>query len=349
MRISRRQFNTLMGSSVLLSSFGARATESEEARMAALHEAARKEGEFTWYIVHLPSDTAERVAQMFSTRFPGVRINVVRTTAQVAYQRLNQDLQAGVANCDVFASTDIGHFLDLKQRKLLMQYAPVSHTKFDSRFSKYDPDGYYTATGSALIGLLYNTDKVRPEEVQASWKVLTDPRWKNQLSVGHPGFSGFVGTWLVAMVDLYGEGFIKDLARNSPQVGRSIIDTVTTVVSGERVLSAGPISLALRQKARGNPIDVIYPEEGSILMVMPTAIMANAPHPNAAKLFLEWTGTPEYASISIEEYSTPLMPGLELKPGVRPIAEVKTIQPDAQSVMTGIPELTETWRDVFGV
>ncbi len=349
MAISRRQFNALLGSSLLLPVAAAWAAQDNAAYLAGLHEAARKEGEFTWYIVHLPSDTAEKVAQMFSARYPGVKINVVRTTAQVAYQRLNQDLQAGVANCDVFASTDIGHFLDLKQRKLLMQYVPRSHAAFDSRMQNYDPDGYYTATGSAIIGLLYNSDKVKAADVGSSWKVLTDPRWKDQVSVGHPGFSGFVGTWLVSMVSLYGEDFIEALAANSPQVGRSIIDTVTSVVSGERQVSAGPISLALRQKARGNPIDVIYPDEGSVLMIMPTAIMANAAHPNAAKLFLEWTGSPEYASVAVEEYGTPLMPGIELKPGVRPISEVKTIQPPANEVLTQIPQLTEVWRDVFGV
>src|SRR5690606_9574769 len=124
------------------------AAQKEEDYLAQLHEAARKEGEFTWYIVHLPSDTAEKMGQQFTERFPGVRVNVVRTTAQVAYQRLNQDLQAGVANCDVFASTDIGHYLDLKERKLLMKYSPRSHAGYDRRMQNYDPDGYYTATGA---------------------------------------------------------------------------------------------------------------------------------------------------------------------------------------------------------
>lgn len=349
MTMTRRQFNAILGSSLLLPSLSVRAAQNNEAYLAELHEAARKEGELTWYIVHLPSDTAERFSNMFTERYPGVRVNVVRTTAQVAYQRLNQDLQAGVANCDVFASTDISQYLDLKKRNLLMQYQPRSHQQFDSRFSNYDPDGYYTATGAGIIGLLYNTDKVKPEDVKPSWEILTDERWKNQLSVGHPGFSGYVGTWLVAMSELYGEDFIKQLAANSPQVGRSIVDTVTTVVSGERLVSAGPISLALRQKARGNPIDVIYPEEGAVLMVTPTAIMANAPHPNAAKLFMEWTGSEDYASAGIEEYGTPLMPGLELKPGVRPLADVKTIQPSPESMVGKLSELTETWRDVFGV
>src|SRR5690606_31596135 len=153
----RCRFNALLASSVLMpaaASWAARPAQADNSYLQALHEAARKVGELTWYIVHLPSDTAEKMGQKFTERFQVVRVNVVRTSAQVAYQRLNQDLQAGVANCDVFASTDIGHFIDLKQRKLLMKFQPESHKKFDSRFSNYDPDGYYTATGASLIGLL---------------------------------------------------------------------------------------------------------------------------------------------------------------------------------------------------
>src|SRR5215217_5372455 len=72
------------------------------------------------------SETAERFGRTFTEKYPGVKVNVVRTTAQVAYQRLSQDIQANVANCDVFGSTDVGHYVQLKERKLLMKYVPAT-------------------------------------------------------------------------------------------------------------------------------------------------------------------------------------------------------------------------------
>lgn len=349
MSITRRQFTAVLGSSLLLPAMNVFGAEQDEAYLKELHEAARKEGEFTWYVAHTTSEVAERMGNMFTARFPGVRVNVVRTTAQVAYQRLSQDLRANVANCDVFASTDIGHFLDLKQRGLLMPYVPRSHAAFDKRFQNYDPDGHYSVTSSNMISLLYNPTKLKAEDIGTSWKALTDPKFKGQVSVGHPGFSGFVGTWLVAMTELYGNEFIEQLAANQPQVGRSIIDTVTTLISGERQLSAGPVSLALMQKARGNPVDVIYAEEGVVVMVLPSAIMANAQHPNAAKLFLEWSGSKEYAQIGVDEYNSPLRADVKPREGVRSIADIKTIQPANKRVQEGIPDLIEEWRDTFGV
>jgi len=348
MGISRRHFNAALGASIALPSFFARAA-TDEAHLKELHAAAQKEGELTWYVAHTTSEVAERMSQRFTQRYPGVRVNVVRTTAQVAYQRLNQDMKAGVANCDVFASTDLGHFVDLKQRKALMPYRPQSAALLDKRFQDIDPDAAYNVTGSNLISMLYNTARVPAEKAPRSWKALTDPAWKGQLSVGHPGFSGFVGTWLVQMVELYGEDFIEALAANQPQVGRSIIDTVTTVISGERVASAGPVSLALMQKSRGNPIDVSYVDEGCVLMVLPSAIMANTQRPNAAKLWMEWAVSEDTARISTEEFNSPVLAGFPPREGVRPLSEIKTIQPTVKQIIEGVPELTEVWRDAFGV
>ena len=63
----------------------------------ALHEAAKKEKEFTWYTAHYNSESAAALCQGFEKKYPGVKCNYIRTTAQVAYQRLAQDQKAGIA------------------------------------------------------------------------------------------------------------------------------------------------------------------------------------------------------------------------------------------------------------
>ena len=83
------------------------------ADMKTLEEAARKEGELTWYTAHYTTEAAEELGAGF-TRLYGVKVNVVRTSAQVAYQRLLQDLKNNQILCDVFSSTDVGHYVRLK-------------------------------------------------------------------------------------------------------------------------------------------------------------------------------------------------------------------------------------------
>ena len=68
------------------------APAAARADMKALEEAAKKEGELTWYVAHYTSEGAEELGGEF-TKLYGIKVNVVRTTAQVAYQRLLQDLK----------------------------------------------------------------------------------------------------------------------------------------------------------------------------------------------------------------------------------------------------------------
>lgn len=351
MRISRRRFTALMGSSLIVpaGTLLGSAARAQSGASSALYEAAKKEGELTWYSAHYTSEQAERIGREFTAKYPGVKVNVVRTTAQVAFQRLNQDIQSNTPNCDVLGSTDVGHYVQLKERKLLLKFEPSTAGSLDARFRNIDPDNYYHTTSATLISLLYNTDKVKPAQVPTKWSDLLDPKWKNQAAVGHPGSSGFVGTWAVQMRKLYGDSFFTKLANNRPQVGRSIIDPVTNVVSGERHIAAAPTSLGYLQASRGNPVGVAYPEEGAVLMILPSAIMANSRRPNAAKLFIEYLHGPEAAARTVEDFGLPLLPGIKVRDGMRSLAEVKTIRPTIPEIVKGIPDVTETWRDAFGI
>src|SRR5689334_18227383 len=74
---------------------GAFAAYEMSASEKALWEAAKKEGELTWYTAHSDDVTAQALGRDFESIFPGVKVNVVRTTAQVAFQRVSQEIRAG--------------------------------------------------------------------------------------------------------------------------------------------------------------------------------------------------------------------------------------------------------------
>ena len=96
---------------------------SARADMKGIEEAAKKEGELTWYTTHYTSEAAEELGAMF-TKLYGIKVNVVRTTAQVAYQRATQDFKAGQTIADVFSTTDIGHVMRFKAEGRLEKYTP---------------------------------------------------------------------------------------------------------------------------------------------------------------------------------------------------------------------------------
>jgi iron(III) transport system substrate-binding protein len=346
MPINRR---SLIAGSAAAALMGLRPASAQADYIAELYAQAKLEGELTWYIVYWPSARAETHATLFTKAFPGVKVNVVRATAQVVYQRLSQDIQAGVANCDVFASTDMGQYVALKDRGLLMPYTMRASDAIDPRFLNVDPDDAYQVVNATTVGFGYNTNKVKADQVPKSWKDFINPKWKNQLVVGHPGFSGFVGTWVVQMNKLYGWDYFEQLAELKPHVGRSIIDTVTILNSGERSIGASPTALVLWNVAQGNPLGAAYPAEGSVLMISGSAIMKNTKHPNAAKLFMEFLYSQETAKEDVEEFGLPVRRDTVLPPDRIKLEDLKTIRPTIQEIIKGIPELTEKWQDTFGV
>ena len=316
----------------------------------ALYEAAKKEKDFTWYTAHYNSETAVAICQGFEKKYPGVKCNHIRTTAQVAYQRLAQDQKAGIAQCSVISSTDQSHYTKMKQDGWLLPYKPKNLSELVDSFRSFnDPDGLFTATAAGLVLLTYNTSVVSPAEAPRKWTDLADPKWKNKVSIGHPGFSGYVGTWVVQMKKLYGWDYFKRLELNKPRIGRSINDTVTMLNAKESIVAAGPSATTLESRAKGNPVAVVYPEDGAVLMVSASGILKNAPAPNAGRLFIEYLLSREGNEVMVAQYQDPVNKSVKPMVGGRSIAEIKTIRPTAVEIETGIPEVKELFRETFGI
>ena len=318
------------------------------ADLTALAQGARAEGDVTWYIAQMDTETAERMGRAFTARYPGVRVSVIRTTGQVAYERLLQDLKNNAPQCDVFSSTDIAQYPALKARGALAEYWPEgAEGLLPAARDASDPGFYYP---SALIShlLIHNTAKVKPEDAPKAWTDLLDPKWKGRVATGHPAFSGCTGVWVVALRKLYGWPYFEKLAKNNPRVGRSGNDPVTLINAAECLVGPAPAGTAFQQVDKGNPIQPVYPADGATLCVGPSAVMAKAPHPNAARLFQDWLISEEYARLSVASHVDPVRPGLTLTSGQRSLNDIPLLTLTVQEIAKGVPEVIEQWRETFG-
>ncbi len=343
----------------LLSTIGAFAVTAAIATSASaqmsgaekkLYEAAKANNEtVTWYISHYSSETTDALGRAFQEKYPGIKVNVIRTTAQVAFQRLSQDMKSKVNQCDVFSSTDLGHYSFLKSRSLLEPYVPEAASKIVDAFKGVDPDGHFHITSAGLVLINYNTEKMKGKELPKSWKDLLDPKWKGEIATGHPSFSGYVGTWAIMMKKLYGWDYFKQLEQNKPQVGRSINDTVTMLNAGERSIGAGPNATTLNSAAKGNPVGVIYPEDGAVLMTGISGIVKGTKNPNASRLMMEFLYSIEASKVNVGDFAEPMRPEVPPATGGRPLNEVKLLRPSFSEVEKGMSEVKELWRDTFGI
>lgn len=340
--LNRRILLTGLGAAAL--PFRARATGVTP----ELLEGARKEGTLTWYIAQVDTQTAEEMGRAFTAKYPGVAVSVIRTTGQVAYERLLQDLKNGAPQCDVFSGTDISQYPALKKRNALANYVPAgAATLVPAMQAVADPGFMYPASATVHL-LAYNNKLIQPQDAPKAWTDLLDPRWKGRVATGHPAFSGCTGIWALALTKRYGWEFFEKLAKNNPRVGRSGNDPATLINAGECLLGPLPGNTAFQQVDKKNPIQPVYPADGATVCLGPSSVMASAPHPNAARLFMEWLMSEDFARLSVANHGDPVHPGLKLTSGQKPLDQVKLLSLTVEEIGKGIPDIIERWRDTFG-
>src|ERR1700722_18557739 len=192
-----------------VAAIGATALMPRPARadLAAMQAAARQEGTLTWYIAQEDTETAERMGRAFSEKYPGIKVEVIRTTGQVAYERLLQDLKNNAPQCDVFSSTDIAQYPALKQRKALAEFTPQGAATLLPAFANLADPGLYSPASATSHLLVYHKQNVAQADAPKSWTDLLDPKWKGRVATGHPAFSGCTGIWGLAIRKTYGWGY----------------------------------------------------------------------------------------------------------------------------------------------
>lgn len=316
---------------------------AQDARVAA----ARTEGKVVWY-TSLELSSAERVAKMFEAAYPGIKVDVHRTGSQRILQRVMQELQAGIKNVDVVHTSDAGHFVFLKDKKLLAQHTPPGVERFPAGFK--DRDGYHYGLRATVNVIAYNTTAVSAAEAPRTWKDLLDPKWKGKLVTAHPGYSGVIATHVLALVHLHGWDYFKALAQNRVMLVQSAVDPAGVVASGERVVAVdGGDYVFYKQKKKGSPIELVYPKEGVPLVVSPTAITAFAPHPNAARLFTDFSFSREVQQALAD--SEGLYTGHpEVKyPADKPkLSDLKLLQVDPEELEKRNEEIKKRFVEFFG-
>lgn len=312
-----------------------------------LEAAARKEGEVTWYVANVDARTAEAIGHAFTAKY-GPKVSVLRAPSQVMFQRLSQDLAQNARNADVFGSVDIGNFITLKEQNALAAYRPPNAAQQLPAFQNLDKDGMFYATTASVIALAYNKEKVKPEDAPKTWTDMLDPKWKGKIALGHPAYSGFAGNWAAQMYKMYGKSFLTRLEKQDPQVGRSLFDAVNLLASGERLITASPVAPILENADKGKPLAVQYPSDGAILVATPTGVIKSAPHPNAARLFMNFLLGKEAGEILVKSRYEAMRADVKPLPGAKTVTEIKIIRPTLEDATKGIPQVAELWRDIFG-
>ena len=352
MRKKLTKRDVLKGAGALgFSAFAVRvsAAPPAEAVTPALIEAAKKEGKVAFYTA-MDLEFAERLGKAFEAKYPGIAARVDRSGAERVFSRIAQEYSSNIRAVDVVNTSDLAHCIIWKRNDWLAPYLPEEVVRhYDKRY--YDPEGLNVTTRILISPLAYNTNLVKKEDVPKGFKDLLDPKWKGKLVKAHPAYSGTImnATFETAR-DLGWDYFVKLAAQNVMQV-QSATDTPKRISIGERaVMVDGAGYLVIRYKEAGQPVDIIYPEEGTPLATGPSAVFKGAPNPNAARLFQSWMHSREAQQLLVD-YARQYSPHDQTveKPGVRKLADIKLMTEDPEGLLAQADEVKKRYAQIFKV
>jgi len=314
-----------------------------------LVEAARKEGKVIWYTaVDLP--VAERIGKAFEAKYPGIAMRVERSGGERIFQRIGQEYASNIHAVDVVNSSDAAHFIVWKRDGILAPYVPEDVALHYPAEQK-DPDGLFASWRVWLSVIGYNTNLVKREEAPKSFADLLDPKWSGKIVKGHPGYSGTIMTATFQIARDLGWDYFEKLARQKVMQVQSSADPPKKLALGERAVMADGNEYNLFQlKEKGEPVEIVYPKEGTPLIIGPGGIMKDAPNPNAARLLQSFLFSTEAQQLMVDFGGLRSFHELvKDKPGRKPLPEIKLMKDDPAAVEKQADEIKARYSKYFKV
>jgi len=347
--LSRRTFLLASTAGAVCAAMPAGAAPAPTLVTPQLIEAAKKEGKVVWYTsVDLP--VAERVGKAFEAKYPGIAVKVERTGAERVFQRIGQEYSAKIHAVDAVNSSDAAHFIVWKRDGILAPFVPEDVAK-NYPPEQCDVDGMFASWRASLSVIAYNTKLVKPEEAPKSFKDLLDPKWSGKMVKAHPSYSGTILTATFQITRDLGWEYLEALSKQKVMQVQSSTEPPKKLGLGERAVQADGNEYNLFQmKEKGEPVEIVYPTEGTPLVVGPSGIFKDAPNPNAARLFHSYLFTVECQQLLVDTGGLrSFHKGVKEKEGRTPLAKIKLMKEDPVSVEKQVEEIKARYTQLFKV
>jgi iron(III) transport system substrate-binding protein len=299
---------------------------------AKLYENAKKEGSVVWYSGGALEPT-KAFAAKFEQKYPGVRVEIQRLIGAQQYQRFVQESQSKRYIADVLWLSDRPSMSALIDDNQIVDWPIPTLSRFAAQY-KIKQSAY--AFNLVNLAIVYNEKKVTEAEarrLESGWQAVLDPAFSGRFAATtarcgacYAAVHMFVDPKLKST---YPANFTHRIGQQKPAIYSDFIAMIDRVVAGEQDFAYWSFeSIAALKRAQGAPIRWVYPVPTPSFPSTWMAVPKNAPHPNAARLFIDWVGSEEGArSLQIEYFSASTMQGV---PDLRPFVKEAWYKPPRQ-------------------
>ncbi|MBI4288582.1 MAG: extracellular solute-binding protein [Chloroflexi bacterium] len=320
------------------------APSPEDAEWAKVIEAAKKEGRVTEYAYYFYGDVSLAVAKAFKEKY-GIQVDYIVGRGAEFNARLATEQRTKQYTADIFDSSP-SWVATAKQQGFTVSLTDLPVFRDKSVWAMQpvidSPDGHLIAFAPNPLPVVANTNLVKPQDEPKSWYDLLDPKWKGKIGVNDPITSSgpdIIVSYMVNHKALDMEYFRRLGDQNLVYLlggsKEGLEKTARAEIAFTIVGSSAVTALFLQQGAPVKPLDL---KEGRPILTQPVTVIKNAPHPNAARVFINWLlsaeGQAVYAQAATMESVRKDVPSAMPKgwvPSTNPVVEtLKDVNDSAQ-------------------
>lgn len=251
-----------------------------------------------------PEGLAKKIEAGFEAK-TGIQVEMFQGTTGKILSRMEAEKSKPVVDVVVLAS--LPSMQSMTKDGLTLPYPEAAnHDKLVKDWS--DADGNYFGYSASALGIVYNTKQVQTPP--KSWQELATAQWKDKVNIPDPSLSGsaldFITGYLSAKGDS-GWSLFEQYKQNGVAMAGANQEALDPVITGAKdVVAAGVDYMAYKAKADGEPVDIVYPSEGTVISPRPAAIIKTTQHEQQAKQFIDYLLSDEAQKMVADAY---LLPG----------------------------------------
>src|SRR5229473_8277129 len=264
----------------------ARATKVLDFQTGADVAKAEQEGEVVYY-GHDGEAGIAALLEGFRKDFPKIKTGYVRAQTGALYAKITAERSANRFGVDVLQLSDISPAIDFQKKGGWQQYASPEYAAYKPEYLS-TPVGHYGVPGVGFAGICYNRTKVKAEQAPKTWKDILNPAFKDGISA-KLATSGMQHSQWYMLRKLYGNDFWQEFAKQRPKGFDARAQLFDRLAKGDdRICALAEYAGYTLYQEKGADIDFVAPPEGLPAIAIYVGVVNKAPHPEAAKLFMDW-------------------------------------------------------------